>query len=187
MHLLIVGLGNIGNESVYTRHNIGFLVAHYLAVQQKTVFQVDRLASVAAFTYKNHQIYIIKPTTYMNESGKAVKHWLNTLKIPLEQSLTVVDDISLPFGTMRLRAKGSDTGHNGLKSIAAFLELDSYPRLRMGIGSDFPKGGLADFVLSNFSLKELEELPIQLDKASEILIAWCNAGIVHAMNQFNKS
>jgi PTH1 family peptidyl-tRNA hydrolase len=186
MKLLLVGLGNIGVEYVYTRHNLGFLVVDHLAMQQKVIFQVDRLVSIVSFNYKNHQIYMIKPTTYMNDSGKSVRYWLNTLKIPIEQSLIIVDDITLPFGTMRLRAKGSDAGHNGLKSIAACLESDTYPRLRIGIGNDFPKGGLSDFVLGNFSLKELKELPFQLGNASEILITWCNAGMIHAMNQCNK-
>lgn len=187
MKLLLIGLGNIGADYVYTRHNLGFLVVDHLAVQQGISFQVGRLASVASFTCKNNQVYIIKPTTYMNNSGKAVRYWLNTLKIPVERSLTVVDDITLPFGTMRLRAKGSDAGHKGLESIFTSLESSCYPRLRVGIGNDFPKGGLADFVLGNFSQKELKELPFQLDNASKILTTWCNAGIIHAMNQFNKS
>ncbi|ROT46898.1 aminoacyl-tRNA hydrolase [Candidatus Cardinium hertigii] len=185
MKLLLVGLGNIGADYVYTRHNVGFLVIDHLARQQKVTFQADRLAVMASFAYKDHQVYLIKPTTYMNNSGKAVRYWLNTLQIPIEQMVVTADDVTLPFGTMRLRAQGSAAGHNGLKSIAAFLAADYYPRLRVGIGNDFPKGGLGDFVMENFSPKALKELSFQLDKASEILLTWCHAGIVHAMNQFN--
>lgn len=185
MKLLLVGLGNIGAEYVYTRHNVGFLVVDHLAAQQKVAFRVGRLAATAFFTYHHHQVYMIKPTTYMNDSGKSVRYWLHHLKIPTEQSLTIVDDITLPFGTMRLRAKGSDAGHNGLKSIADALTSDHYPRLRVGIGNHFPKGKLSDFVLGNFNTKELQEINGHLDRAGQILLAWCNGGIVHAMNQFN--
>lgn len=187
MKLLLIGLGNIGPLYVHTRHNIGFLVMDHLAVQQKVAFRVGRLAATAFFSYNHHQIYMIKPTTYMNDSGKAVRYWLHHLNIPIEQSLTIVDDITLPFGTMRLRAKGSDAGHNGLKSIADALASNHYPRLRMGIGNDFPKGGLADFVLSNFNPKELEALDQHLDTACHLLMTWSDAGILHAMNQFNQT
>lgn len=187
MKLLLIGLGNIGIEYAYTRHNVGFLVVDHLAIQQNVRFHIDRLAYVASFDYNNHKVYMIKPTTYMNDSGKAVRYWLNTLKVPIAQSLTVVDDIALPFGTMRLRAKGSDAGHNGLKSIAGSLEVDAYPRLRVGIGDGFPKGRLSDFVLESFLPKELEALPFLLGSAREILTTWCSAGIVHAMNQYNKT
>ncbi len=185
MKLLLVGLGNIGSEYVYTRHNVGFLVLDYLAKQQKVAFQVSRLAAKASFAYKAHQVYMIKPTTYMNDSGKSVNYWLQYLKIPMEHSLTIVDDITLPFGAMRLRAKGSDGGHNGLKSIAHALASDGYPRLRVGIGNDFPKGGLSNFVLGKFNSQELEAIDSYLDKAGQILMAWCHGGILHAMNQFN--
>ncbi|WP_243518306.1 MULTISPECIES: aminoacyl-tRNA hydrolase [unclassified Candidatus Cardinium] len=185
MKLLLVGLGNIGLDYAYTRHNVGFLVVDYLAVQQKARFQLGRLASIASFICHQHQVYIIKPTTYMNNSGRSVRYWVDHLNIPIEQSLTIVDDITLPFGTMRLRAKGSDAGHNGLKSIAHALASDHYPRLRVGIGSDFPKGGLSNFVLSNFNPEELKAMDNYLDKAGEILMAWCNRGMLHAMNQFN--
>ncbi|WP_342264972.1 aminoacyl-tRNA hydrolase [Cardinium endosymbiont of Philonthus spinipes] len=185
MKLLLIGLGNIGVEYVHTRHNVGFLIVDYLAAQQKASFRLGRLATTAAFTYNNHQVYMVKPTTYMNDSGKSVRYWLHHLKIPVEQSLTIVDDITLPFGKMRLRPKGADAGHNGLKSIAHALHSDHYPRLRVGIGNDFPKGGLSDFVLSDFNTKELQELGGHLDRACQILMAWCRGGIVHAMNQFN--
>ncbi|CAH2559684.1 aminoacyl-tRNA hydrolase [Cardinium endosymbiont of Oedothorax gibbosus] len=185
MKLLLVGLGNIGAEYVHTRHNVGFLVVDYLVAQQKGSFRVGRLAATASFNYNYHQIYMIKPTTYMNDSGKSVRYWLHHLNLPIEQSLTIVDDITLPFGTMRLRSKGSDAGHNGLKSIADALTSDHYPRLRVGIGNDFPKGGLSDFVLGNFNTKELQEIDGHLNRACQISMAWCNGGIVHAMNQFN--
>lgn len=187
MKLLLVGLGNMGAAYVYTRHNIGFLAVDYLAAQQKVAFRVSRLAATASFMYNHHQVYMIKPTTYMNDSGKSVSYWLHHLKIPIEQSLTIVDDITLPFGMMRLRAKGSDAGHNGLKSIAHALASNHYPRLRMGIGNDFPKGGLADFVLSNFNAKELQAIDGYLAKAYQILMAWCHGGMVHAMNRLNEA
>ncbi|MGI2261988.1 aminoacyl-tRNA hydrolase [Candidatus Cardinium hertigii] len=185
MKLLLVGLGNIGPEYVHTRHNIGFLVVDHLAVQQKVAFQASRLAAISSFIHHGYQVYMIKPTTYMNNSGKSVRYWLDYLKIPVEQSLTIVDDITLPFGTMRLRTKGADGGHNGLKSIAHALASNHYPRLRIGIGNDFPKGKLSDFVLKNFNEKELQKIDDHLHKACQILITWCNKGIVHAMNQFN--
>jgi PTH1 family peptidyl-tRNA hydrolase len=187
MKLLLIGLGNIGDAYTYTRHNVGFLALDHLAKLQKASFQIDRLAFIASFVYRQHRIYMVKPTTYMNDSGKAVRYWLQTLHIPIEQSLTMVDDITLPFGTLRLRAQGSDAGHNGLKSIATCLDSNQYPRLRMGIGSNFPKGKLVDFVLSNFSSEELSALSVQLDKVSEMILTWCTAGMVHAMNQYNKS
>ncbi|MEF2228691.1 MAG: aminoacyl-tRNA hydrolase [Candidatus Cardinium sp.] len=185
MKVLLVGLGNIGASYAYTRHNVGFLVVDHLAAQQKVAFRVGRLAAVAFFAYNHHQVYMIKPTTYMNDSGRSVRYWLHHLNIPIEQSLTIVDDSTLPFGTMRLRAKGSHAGHNGLKSIAEALASDHYPRLRVGIGNDFPKGGLADFVLANFNTKELQDMDGHLDRASQILMAWSNKGMVYAMNQFN--
>ncbi|CDG50007.1 aminoacyl-tRNA hydrolase [Cardinium endosymbiont of Bemisia tabaci] len=185
MKLLLVGLGNIGSEYVHTRHNVGFLVVDHLAAQQKVTFQVSRLAAISSFAHHPYQVYMIKPTTYMNNSGKSVRYWLHYLKIPVEQSLTIVDDIALPFGRMRLRTKGADAGHNGLKSIAHALASNHYPRLRIGIGNDFPKGKLSDFVLNNFNEKELQTIDDHLDKACEILMAWCNKGIVDAMNLFN--
>lgn len=185
MKLLLVGLGNIGAEYVYTRHNIGFLVADRLAAQQKIAFKASRLAAMASFSHLDHKVYLIKPTTHMNNSGQAVKYWLHYLQIPLQQSLIILDDVALPFGVMRLRPKGSDAGHNGLKSIAQFLQSDDYPRLRIGIGSNFPKGKLSDFVLGHFNPQERQEINVYLDKASEILSAWCAQGIVYAMNHFN--
>ena len=187
MKLLLVGLGNIGPEYACTRHNMGFLVLDNLAMQQKATFQSGRLAYVATFAYQHHQIYLVKPTTLMNNSGKAVSHWLNRLQIPIEQILIVVDDIALPFGKMRLNAQGGDAGHNGLKSVAHLLASFQYPRLRIGIGNAFPKGRLVDFVLGNFSEAEQKELPFLFNQSSEILLAWCNIGIVQTMNQFNKS
>ena len=187
MKWLLVGLGNIGVEYTYTRHNIGFLVVDHLAHQQKAAFKGAKWATIASFAYKHHTVYMIKPTTYMNNSGEAVRYWLKYLAIPREQSVVIVDDIALPFGKMRLRSQGADAGHNGLKSISTCLQSNNYPRLRMGIGSDFPKGQLADFVLGNFLPKEQAELPFQLQHAGDILLALCNAGIVYAMNQFNKT
>jgi len=179
MKRLLVELGNIGDAYIYTRHNIGFLVLDYLVKQQNIVFKPDRLAHMAYSSCSGHQVYMIKPVTYMNNSGQSIKYWLQKLSIPMDQSLTIVDDITLPFSHMRLCTKGSDGGHNGLKSIASWLESDAYPRLRIGIGSDFPRGKLADFLLGNFLPKEQEELPFLLDRASEILMSW---RMVYTMN-----
>lgn len=178
MKLLLIGLGNLGSNYTYTRHNMGFLVIDHLAKQQQLSFQRNHLAYIASFALLLHEVYMVKPTTYMNESGQAVVYWLNRLHIPTEQSLTIVDDIALPFGGMRLRSKGSDGGHNGLKSIHTQLGSNSYPRLRIGIGHNFPKGKLADFVLSNFLPAESTMLPDQLDRAVQMITAWCNEKIV---------
>ena len=137
---LIVGLGNIGNEYTDTRHNIGFNVVDTLANQLKVNFTLEKLAMYANGTYKGKQIHIIKPTTYMNLSGKAIKYWAEFLKIDLENVLVTLDDLALPFGTLRLKSKGSDAGHNGLRSIQTELQTQNYPRLRFGIGDNFQKG-----------------------------------------------
>ncbi len=184
MKFLIVGLGNIGPEYELTRHNIGFLVADYLADKAKAEFQISRLASVADFRHKGKAIYLVKPSTYMNRSGRAVNYWMQQLKIPKEKTLIITDDISLPFGKIRMRAKGSSAGHNGLKDIEAYLGND-YPRLRMGIGNDFPKGGQVDYVLSRFTEEEFEKLPEVIKKAAEATLSFCTIGIERTMNFFN--
>jgi PTH1 family peptidyl-tRNA hydrolase len=187
MKYLIVGLGNVGTEYAYTRHNVGFMVLDQLAKMQEAIFQLDRLATLATCKYRGRTLYLIKPTTYMNHSGRAVAYWLNKLKLPVEQSLVVVDDVALPFGKLRMRTQGAPAGHNGLKSVEASLGTQVYPRLRMGIGHDFPKGHQADYVLAPFTEKELETLPVPLDRACQMIYAFCTLGIVRTMEQHNHS
>lgn len=185
MKFLIVGLGNIGPEYQLTRHNIGFLVLDKLTDDQKISFDPDKLAYKSLFRYKGRSIHLIKPTTYMNLSGKSVNYWQQQLKIPIENTLIVTDDVALPFGTMRLRAKGSNAGHNGLKHIEAILGTTQYPRLRFGIGDDYHKGQQVDYVLSRFTVEEFEELPPFMDKAIEMILGFCSVGIDKTMNRFN--
>lgn len=185
MKYLIAGLGNIGPEYELTRHNIGFLVLDRLAEQQKVSFSLERHAQKSELRYKGRTLHLIKPTTYMNLSGKAVAYWMNELKVPKENLLVIVDDLALPFGTLRMRGKGSAAGHNGLKSIEELTGGQDYPRLRFGIGNEFGKGQQVDFVLSRFSKEEFTELPFAMDKACEMILSFCTAGIANTMSQFN--
>src|SRR6188768_3272055 len=185
MKFLIAGLGNIGAEYELTRHNIGFLVLDQLADQQKTEFTVERHAEKAEFKFKGRTIHLIKPSTYMNLSGKSVAYWLNELKIPKENLLVIVDDLALPFGTLRMRTKGSSAGHNGLKNIELLLNNQEYSRLRFGIGNTFGKGQQVDFVLSNFEKEEFDHLPSHIKKANEMIISFCTIGAARTMSQFN--
>lgn len=187
MKYLIAGLGNIGPEYELSRHNIGFLVADRLADLRKVNFEPARLASKTEFKFKGRQFHLIKPVTYMNQSGKAVRYWLETLKIPVSNLLVVVDDIALPFGTLRMRARGSDAGHNGMKNIEKILGSDIYPRLRFGIGDEFPKGSQVDYVLSRFTEEEFEKLPAIIDRACEMIISFGINGIDRTMSQYNKN
>ncbi len=184
MKYLIVGLGNIGAEYELTRHNIGFMVADFIAEKQQTTFTHGKLANIAMIKYKARQITIIKPTTYMNLSGKAVNYWLQQLSIPLENLLVITDDIALPFEKIRLRPKGSSAGHNGLNSIEEFIG-NNYTRLRIGIGNNFYKGQQADFVLSQFNKEELSALPHLVQKAADAAFSFCTIGIERTMNEFN--
>ena len=185
MKYLIAGLGNIGPEYELTRHNIGFLVLDRLADQHKFDFELSRHAEKGELKYKGRQIHFIKPTTYMNLSGKAIVYWLQELKIPKENLLVVLDDLALPFGTLRMRTKGSSAGHNGLKNIEELLSGQDYSRLRFGIGDDFGKGYQKDYVLSNFAKKEFDELPFLMDKASEMILSFCTIGASKTMSLFN--
>ncbi len=187
MKYLIVGLGNVGHEYAFTRHNVGFMVLDQLARMQKTVFQPDRLAALATCQYRGRTFCLIKPTTYMNHSGRAVGYWLNKLKLPVEQSLVVVDDVVLPLGKLRMRTQGKAAGHNGLQSIEASVGTQAYPRLRLGIGNDFPKGHQADYVLAPFTAKEQEVLPTLIDQACQAIYVFCTLGIARAMEQYNNS
>lgn len=185
MKYLIVGLGNIGAEYELTRHNIGFLVLDKLADDHSAKFELSRHAQKTEFRHKGRQVHLIKPTTYMNLSGKAVNYWLKELKVDKGNLLVVVDDLALPFGKLRMRAKGSAAGHNGLKNIEQLTGGTNYPRLKFGIGDDFHKGQQVDYVLSNFSKQEFEEIPMHIDKASDMILSFCSSGIVNTMNQFN--
>lgn len=184
MKFLIVGLGNIGAEYEATRHNIGFMIADQLADNAKISFEASRLASIADFRHKGKSIYVIKPATYMNLSGKAVNYWMQQLKIPLANTLIITDDIALPLEKIRMRAKGSSAGHNGLKNIEETVG-PNYPRLRVGIGDDFAKGRQVDFVLSRFSEKEFELLPNIIETAANAALSFCTIGIERTMNFFN--
>lgn len=185
MKFLIAGLGNIGPEYELTRHNIGFLVLDQLADQHNAKFTLDRLAEKAEFRFKGKTLHLIKPTTYMNLSGKSVAYWLQDLKIPKENLLVIVDDIALPFGSLRLRTKGSSAGHNGLKNIEAVLGGQEYSRLRFGIGNEFSKGQQVDFVLSNFSQEEFTQLPDVMKRANEMVLSFCTAGAARTMSTYN--
>ena len=185
MKYLIAGLGNIGSEYELTRHNIGFLVLDRLADKHQLTFELSRHAEKAELKYKGRQLHLIKPTTYMNLSGKSVSYWLQELGIPKENLLVIVDDLALPFGTLRMRTQGSSAGHNGLKNLEEILGGQDYARLRFGIGDAFNKGHQRDYVLSNFSKKEFEELPLLMDKASEMILSFCTIGAARTMSLYN--
>jgi PTH1 family peptidyl-tRNA hydrolase len=185
MKYLIIGLGNIGKDYEHTRHNIGFDVADAFAKELDIKFDVGRLAIYGKGTYKGKQVHIIKPTTFMNVSGKAVKYWMNELKVPAEQMLVIVDDVALPFGVLRMRAKGSAAGHNGLKNIEEELLTRDYPRLRFGIGNDYPKGHQIDYVLGKWNNEQTGLLPARIGLAVEICKSFCAIGLDNTMNSFN--
>lgn len=185
MKYLIAGLGNIGVEYANTRHNIGFIVADALVNALNGKFETQRLASVASVKYKGRPLVIIKPSTYMNLSGKAVKYWLGKEKIPIENLLVVVDDLALPLGTLRMRKKGGDAGHNGLMDIIMKLGTETFPRLRIGIGDDFASGYQVDYVLGQWSGKETEIMIPRVEKAVEIVQSFVSTGIDNTMNLYN--
>ncbi len=185
MKYLIVGLGNIGDEYRDTRHNIGFMVLDALAKASNIVFSDKRYGAVSTLSLKGRQLILLKPSTYMNLSGNAVRYWMQQEKIPLENVLIVVDDLALPFGSLRLKGKGSDAGHNGLKHIAATLGTQNYARLRFGIGNDFPRGGQIDYVLGHFGEEDMKLMPERLEMAGEIVKSFCLAGLNNTMNLYN--
>lgn len=185
MKYLIVGLGNIGPEYQDTRHNIGFNVLDAFAKASNAVFEDKRYGAVCEVRLKGRTLVLLKPNTYMNLSGKAVSYWMQKEKIALEDLLIVVDDLALPFGTMRLRGQGSDGGHNGLKSINALIGTNGYARLRYGIGNEFRKGQQVDYVLGTWDEKEAEELPALLERGGEIITSFVLQGIARTMNVFN--
>jgi peptidyl-tRNA hydrolase, PTH1 family len=186
MKFLIVGLGDIGAEYDATRHNIGFEVADTFVLKNGGSYALDRHAFVSEVKWKGKTFIVIKPTTYMNLSGKAVKYWLDKEKIPVENMLVLVDDLALPLGTLRLRASGSDAGHNGLKNIQLALMTNNYPRLRFGIGSDFPKGRQVEFVLGKWKPSEIQAVKDSLLKSVDAIECFATQGINKAMTEFNK-
>ncbi|MBN8851108.1 MAG: aminoacyl-tRNA hydrolase [Sphingobacteriales bacterium 50-39] len=182
---LIVGLGNIGADYAGTRHNIGFDVADALVKKHEGSFRLDRLAEVAEIRWKGKTLITIKPTTFMNLSGKAVKYWMDKEKISLENVLIIVDELALPLTKFRLRPAGSSAGHNGLRSIEEVLGTDGYPRLRFGIGNSFPKGRQVDFVLGRWKEDELPLVRQKVDKTVELVESFATSGIERTMNQYN--
>ena len=186
MNHLIVGLGNIGSEYAGTRHNIGFTVLDAMAETAGVTFQDKRYGFVAEMKVKNQNLILLKPSTYMNLSGNAVRYWMKEKKVDLERVLVVVDDLALPVGALRLKGQGSDGGHNGLKHIATILGTTNYARLRFGIGNDFSKGRQVDFVLGTFDSEEQKVVDAQAETVGEIIKSFCFAGLARTMNQFNK-
>jgi PTH1 family peptidyl-tRNA hydrolase len=185
MKFLIVGLGNIGNEYAHTRHNIGFDVVNAFVQKHQSHFHADRLAYMAEIKWKGKNFICICPSTYMNLSGKAVKYWLEKEKISLENTLVILDDISLPISRLRLRPGGSDAGHNGLKSLQEILGTKDYPKLRFGIGNEYPKGHQSDFVLGKWRKEEESLVKLKIEKAVEVIENFAVQGITAAMNQVN--
>jgi PTH1 family peptidyl-tRNA hydrolase len=182
---LIAGLGNPGSEYENTRHNIGFKVLDALAGASNIFFAADRYASVARFNLKGRQFILIKPSTYMNLSGKAVRYWLEQENIPAENLLVITDDLALPFGTLRMRTKGSDGGHNGLKDIIGTLNTQQFARIRFGIGSEFSKGQQVDYVLGDWNETELPTLKEHITRAAEMTASFALAGAANTMSKYN--
>jgi len=182
---LIVGLGNIGEKYDNTRHNIGFKILDEIASKENVTFESQKLGSVATFRFKGRTFTLLKPSTYMNLSGKAVKYWMTKEKIPLENVLIVCDDLNLNFGSIRVKAKGSDGGHNGLKDIIAILQTQQYARFRFGVGSEFSKGRQVDFVLGEWDADEEKLMPERLEKSHALVKSFGTAGLNNTMNTFN--
>jgi peptidyl-tRNA hydrolase, PTH1 family len=182
---LICGLGNIGEEYANTRHNVGFLALEALASDLKATFSTGKLASIAKAKFKGKSLVLLKPNTYVNLSGKALKYWITAEEIPLENVLVVVDDLALPLGTLRMKKKGGDAGHNGLNNIIMNLNTEEFPRLRIGIGNDFAKGYQVDYVLGRWTKAEekilIERIPVSVDAIKSFIIE----GADRAMNQYN--
>jgi len=182
---LIVGLGNIGAEYANTRHNIGFKILDFFGNQQELGFETVRLGALATYRFKGKQLFLLKPNTYMNLSGKAVQYWMQKEKIPLENVLIITDDLNLSFGTIRIKAKGSDGGHNGLKNINQVLETQDYARFRFGISDAFKKGQQVNYVLGEWSDEEKTVLKERLETSSEIIKSFVTIGLARTMNEFN--
>jgi PTH1 family peptidyl-tRNA hydrolase len=182
---LLIGLGNIGAEYAHTRHNIGFDVLDAFVIKHGGFFKLDRLAEVAEVKWKGKIFICIKPTTFMNLSGKAFKYWMDKEKVELENTLTIVDDLALPISKLRLRASGSDAGHNGLKDIQLTLGTDAYPKLRFGIGSNFQKGQQIDFVLGKWAPDEKKTINLKIEKSVEVIESFAAIGLSRTMTMAN--
>jgi PTH1 family peptidyl-tRNA hydrolase len=185
MKYLIVGLGNIGSEYENTRHNIGFMILDALAKASNIFFEPNKLGSTATLKFKGRTFILVKPSTYMNLSGKAVNYYLQQEKIPQENLLVITDDIAIPFGTLRLKGKGSDGGHNGLKSIIQVLGNQDFARLRFGVGSDFVKGKQINHVLGEFAPEEQVQLDERIEKTTALIKAFGTIGLGRTMSEFN--
>lgn len=186
MKYLIVGLGNPGTEYAETRHNIGFQVLDHLAAAAEVRFSPDRYGDHAELRHKGRTFILIKPSTFMNLSGKAVRYWMDQENVPADRLLVVTDDLAIPFGAIRLRAKGGAGGHNGLTSIIELIGTEEFPRLRFGIGSDFPKGRQSEYVLGAWNEAERKALPERVELAGKAILQFGLLGLASAMNNFNK-
>ena len=182
---LIVGLGNIGEKYHNTRHNIGFKIVDELAKDKEVSFETEKLGSVASFRFKGKTIILLKPSTFMNLSGKAVKYWMQKEKISIENVLIITDDLNIDFGTIRVKAKGSDGGHNGLKDIQEKLGTTTYPRFRFGVGNNYSKGRQVDYVLGDWTAEEESQFIERLPKATEVVLSFATQGLANTMNNFN--
>ena len=185
MKFLITGLGNPGSKYEFTRHNVGYKVLDALANASNIQFSADKHGELSELKHKGRTLLLLKPTTFMNLSGKAVNYWLQKEKIKIENLLVITDDISLPLGQLRLKGKGSDGGHNGLKSIQDSINTNKYPRLRFGIGNDFHQGQQVDYVLGNWELNEIQTIDNKIKAANEIIASFCTIGIDRTMNFYN--
>lgn len=184
---LVVGLGNIGDEYAETRHNIGFKILDALSKKEDFTFETGKLGALGKFKVKGRSVLCLKPSTYMNRSGKALKYWMEKENIPLENVLVITDDINLSFGTIRVKTKGSDGGHNGLKDIQLFLQSSQYNRFRFGVGADFGKGRQVEYVLGKWSDEENTSMKERMEKSTELVNSFVLAGIARTMNQFNNA
>ncbi|MGS2727787.1 aminoacyl-tRNA hydrolase [Psychroserpens sp. BH13MA-6] len=182
---LVAGLGNVGDKYVNTRHNIGFKVLDALAEKEGLTFETQKLGDIATYKFKGRTFILLKPSTYMNLSGKAVKYWMTKEKIPQDNLLVITDDLNLPFGSIRLKTKGSDGGHNGLKDIQNVLQTTKYNRFRFGISDEFSKGRQVDYVLGEWSDEEIQKLPERLNQSVEVIKSFGTAGVHNTMNTFN--
>lgn len=182
---LIVGLGNIGSQYENTRHNIGFKILDHFAHKNNITFESNKLGTIVQYKFKGRMFYLLKPSTFMNLSGKSVKYWLSNENIPLENLMVICDDINLPFGTIRIKTSGSDGGHNGLKSVYEILQTQQYNRFRFGIGAEFSEGRQSDYVLGVWTEDELKLITERLDKSIQVITSFGTAGINNTMNTFN--
>lgn len=187
MKYLILGIGNVGTKYYGTRHNIGFEVIDYLNQDNPNETKIEGNSMITSIKHKGRTVYLVKPTTYVNLSGKALKHWLPKLNVPMENVLIITDDLHLPLGTLRLKTKGGAAGHNGLKHIEETLGTNKYPRLKFGIGDDFPKGGQVNYVLGKWKDKEIEELQFAIPKAAEMALSFVAIGAKYTMDKLNNS